>query len=165
MIVDFFGALVDLKTIIGLGGGLTALSNLGALPKVGAGRALTLYMKSRFTPASPFSVRAKEISFLRSRLASLRRGHYLVVTGGKGLGKSCLIDSVLSQYGGVIKISVRCTYFENILMPHIYCLFILSGQIRRRQRFDNRQSDARNYEYSLTLVQSLCKYEKSVMVL
>ena len=109
MIVDFIGALVDLKTIIGLGG-LTALSNLGALPKVGAGRALTLYMRSKFTPASPFSVRAKEISFLRSTLASLRRGHYLVVTGGKGLGKSCLIDSVLSQYGGVIKISVRCLY-------------------------------------------------------
>ena len=98
-------ALANMKTIFGLGG-LTVLSNLGALPKVGAGRALTLHLKSMFTSVSPYSVRKTEIAFLRSKLGNLSKGHYLVVTGEKGLEKTCLIDSVLSQYGGVIKISV-----------------------------------------------------------
>ena len=108
MITDIMESLANLKTIIGLGGGgLAVLSTLGAVPKVGAGRALTLHLKSILTSASPFSIRSKEINFLRSKLKALRKGHYLVVTGGKGLGKTCLINSVLHRYGGVVTISVR----------------------------------------------------------
>ena len=101
--------LANLKTVIGLGAAGMTLSSFGALPKAGAGRALTLNLMSMFTKAAPFSVRAKEINFLRSNLNALRRGHYILVTGGKGLGKTCLINSALSGCGGVIDISVRCT--------------------------------------------------------
>ena len=117
-IMDFIGTTASLKTLIGLGGtGFTVLSNLGALPKVGCGRATTLHFKSKFRAASPYSVREKEVKFLRSKLESFGRGRYLVVTGGKGLGKTCLTDSVLSRYGGVVTISVRVStcVFSNIL--------------------------------------------------
>ncbi len=116
-IIDFIGTAANLKTIIGLGGtGFTVLSNLGALPKVGCGRAIILHLKSKFRSASPYSVRKEEINFLRSKLESLGKGSYVVVTGGKGLGKTCLIDSVLNRYGGVVTISVRVStcVFNNI---------------------------------------------------
>jgi hypothetical protein len=116
-IMDLIGTAANFKTIIGLGGtGFTVLSNLGALPKVGCGRAIILHFQSQFRSASPYSVRAKEIKFLRSKLESFGRGRYLVVTGGKGLGKTCLIDSVLNRYGGVVTISVRVStcVFSNI---------------------------------------------------
>jgi hypothetical protein len=116
-IMDLIGTAANLKTVIGLGGtGFTVLSNLGALPKVGCGRAVILNFQSKFRSTSPYSVRAKEIKFLRSKLESFGRGRYLVVTGGKGLGKTCLIDSVLNRYGGVVTISVRVStcVFSNI---------------------------------------------------
>ena len=115
--MDLIGTAANLKTIIGLGG-FTVLSNLGALPKVGCGRALILHFQSKFRSASPYSDRAKEIKFLRSKLESSGRGRYLVVTGGKGLGKTCLIYSFLNQYCGVVTISVRVStcVFSNILI-------------------------------------------------
>ena len=57
--------------------------------------------------ASPYSVRDEELKFVRSKLESFGRGRYAVVTEGKGLGKTCLIDSVLNQYGGIVTISER----------------------------------------------------------
>ena len=57
MITDIMESLANLKTIIGFGGGLAVLSTLGAVPKVGAGRALTLHVKSVLNYASPFSIR------------------------------------------------------------------------------------------------------------
>ena len=116
-IMDLIGTAANLKTVIGLGGtGFTVLSSLGALPKVGCGRAVILHFQSKFRSTSPYSVRAMEIKFLRSKLESFGRGRYLVVTGGKGLGKTCLIDSVLNRYGGVVTISVRVStcVFSNI---------------------------------------------------
>ena len=74
--------------------------------------------KSKFRSASPYSVREEEIKFLRSKLESFDRGSYVVVTGGTGLGKTCLIDSVLNRYGGVVTISVRISacVFNDILI-------------------------------------------------
>ena len=118
-IMDFIGTAANVKTVIGLGGtGFTVLSNLGALPKVGCGRAIILHFRSKFRSASPYSVREEEIKFLRSKLESFGRDRYVVVTGGKGLGKTCLIDSVLNLYGGVVTISVRVStcVFNNILI-------------------------------------------------
>jgi hypothetical protein len=138
MITDIMESLANLKTIIGLGGGgLAVLSTLGAVPKVGAGRALTLHLKSILTSASPFSIRSKEINYLRSNLKALRKGHYLVVTGGKGLGKTCLINSVLHRYGGVVTISVRFFFFKHAFKctnSYFICFLSFSfclGQIRR----------------------------------
>ena len=117
-IMDFIGTTANLKTTIGLCTGFTVLSNLGALPKVGCGRAIILHFQSKFRSTSPYSVREEEIKFLRSKLESFGRGRYVVVTGGKGLGKTCLIDSVLNGYGGVVTISVRVStcVFNNILI-------------------------------------------------
>ena len=119
-IIDFIGTAANLKTTIGAGGtGLAILSNLGALPKVGCGRAIVLHFQSKFRSVKPYSVRDEEIKLLRSTLESFGRGRYLVVTGGKGLGKTCLIHSVLNRYGGVVTISVRvCTCVFNIKLFH-----------------------------------------------
>jgi len=119
-IIDFIGTAANLKTIVGVGGtGLAVLSNLGAIPKVGCGRAIILHFQSKFRSAKAYSVRDEEVKFLRSTLESFGRGRYLVVTGGKGLGKTCLIDSVLNRYGGVVTISVRvCTCVFNIKLFH-----------------------------------------------
>ena len=105
--------LLDVKTLLNLGVGFTVVSRIAGLPKVGALRAATVCLKSIFTSASPISLRSKEMKYLISKMENLGRGHYLVVTGGKGVGKSCLIDSVLYQKPGVIKIGVSFDYSIN----------------------------------------------------
>ena len=85
-----------------------------------------------------------------------------MVTGGKGLGKTRLVDSVLSQYGGKL---VWVTYFRGTLSV----LYLLStpptvGRVRRGQGLDYRQGATGEYEYSLTTVRSLCRYGSSFVV-
>jgi hypothetical protein len=115
--------LLDVKTLLSLGGGLTVVSRFVGLPKVGALRAATVYLKSIFASVSPISVRSKEMKHLIMKIENLGRGHYLVVTGGKGVGKSCLVDSVLNQKPGVIKISVSFDYSINFLICYILYYF------------------------------------------
>jgi ABC-type Mn2+/Zn2+ transport system ATPase subunit len=38
----------------------------------------------------------------------MEKGSYITVTGGKGNGKTCLIDTTLNRHHGVVKISVSC---------------------------------------------------------
>jgi hypothetical protein len=92
------------------------VSSIAGLPKVGAVRAATVCLESIFTSASPISVRSKEMKHADSKIKKLGRGHYLVVTGGKGVGKSCPIDSVLNQKPGLIKIGVSFDYNINFFI-------------------------------------------------
>ena len=109
---DVVTLVSEFKTIIGgFVGGFAILSAAG-LPRVGAGRALTLCWKSFFQATHPLSVRKPEIQKLTQSMQSLNGGRYIVVVGGKGIGKSRLIDTTLNHQHGVVKISVSCfSYF------------------------------------------------------
>ena len=100
--------LASLKTILGVGAaGGAILASLGTLPKVGVGRALVVGIKSLFSTLSSESVRTKQIRALKSDLENLPKGKYILITGGKGYGKSCMIDTCLHRTFGVVKVGVR----------------------------------------------------------
>jgi hypothetical protein len=97
----------NLKDILGVGvGGLAIASVAGYGPRIGLGRAMTLHLKSFFQTTSPISVRKTEISNLKMKLATLGKGCYIVISGGVGNGKTCLINTTLNREFGVVKISV-----------------------------------------------------------
>ena len=100
--------VADSKAILGGVGDLTLISAAGAMPKVGFLRALMLGGKSYFKTTTPLSVRRSEIQQLNASILSMQRGSYITVVGGKGNGKTCLIDTALNRHCGVVKFSVRC---------------------------------------------------------
>ena len=95
---------------------LALLSVTGVIPRVGIVRALMLGWRSYFQTINPLSVRKSEVNKLNKSIICLLKGRYIVVTGGKGIGKSCLIDTTLNRHHGVVKISVS-------VLP-CYCLFM-----------------------------------------
>ena len=104
---DSASFVADSKAILGVGaGGLALVSVAGVIPRVGFVRALTLGYKSYFKTTHPLSVRKSEIQHLNDTILRMKRGSYIIVTGGKGYGKSCLIDTTLNHHLGVVKISV-----------------------------------------------------------
>ena len=102
---DIVSLAANSKAIIGGAGGLALLS-AAALPRVGLRRAITLGWKSYFKTTIPLSVRKAEIQQLTESITSMEKGIYITVIGGKGNGKSCLIDTTLNRHFGVVKISV-----------------------------------------------------------
>jgi hypothetical protein len=95
--------LSDLKTILGIGttSGIV-LTAFGIAPKVGVGRSIVLALKPILSFLPNSSVRKKDMKILSQKLATLSGGRYVVVTGGKGFGKSCLIQTALHRKFGVI---------------------------------------------------------------
>ncbi len=112
------GWLGSVKDIVSFGAGTTILSIaaiglasgsvFGVIPRVGPVRALSLHFKSYLKAPKPLSVRKSDINQLTDLLLSMERGEYITVTGGKGIGKTCLIDTTLNRHLGVVKISVSC---------------------------------------------------------
>ena len=107
--------VADSKAILGVGAGGLALvsgSIAGVIPRVGLVRALSLGFKSYFKTTYPLSVRTSEIKQLNDLILRLEKGSYIIVTGEKGNGKTCLINTTLNHYLGVVKINVSClSYF------------------------------------------------------
>jgi len=104
---DIVSLVAESKSILGFGaGGIAIVSAAGVIPRIGIGRALTLGWKSYFKAAYPLSVRKSEIKELSDSILWMQKGSYIIVTGGKGNGKSCLIDTTLNHQHGVVKISV-----------------------------------------------------------
>ena len=105
-IAEFLSSVSDFKSILGIGTGLITLSLLEVTPRVGFGRAVRLgfrrIISTRFQGASPQSVRTDEIAYLKDRIEILNRGQYIVVTGGKGVGKTCMIDTAIQNDFGVV---------------------------------------------------------------
>ncbi|KAJ3118663.1 hypothetical protein HDU96_010647 [Phlyctochytrium bullatum] len=68
--------------------------------------AVWIALRSRFAfKPNPKSLRFAEIKLLRSMIADKDIGQsYLVVTGEKGVGKTCLLNTVTSKTAGVIKV-------------------------------------------------------------
>ena len=110
---DIVSLVADSKTILGVGAGGLALvsgSIAGVIPRVGLVRALSLGFKSYLKTIYPLSVRASEIKQLNDSILRMKKGSYIVVTGEKGNGKTCLIDTALNRHLGVVKISVSCLF-------------------------------------------------------
>ncbi len=82
-------------------------SSLGIIPKVGAVRALTLAFHSKIRGMRPTSQRIKDVHALQRELTKMKKGNYIVVTGAKGIGKSCVIDTVTSYTCGVVSLKVH----------------------------------------------------------
>jgi Cdc6-like AAA superfamily ATPase len=74
-------------------------SAIGLVPRIGPGRAVWIALRSRFAfNPKPESLRFAEIKLLRSMIADKDFGQsYLVVTGDKGVGKTCLLNTVTSS--------------------------------------------------------------------
>jgi len=86
------------------------LTTAGLLPKVGFGRAIKLGFGSVIPAMHTKSVRKLETAKLKSSLKTLSNGQYIVVTGGKGIGKSCLVDSSVDFTFGVVKVDVSSLF-------------------------------------------------------
>ena len=121
---DWFGSVKDIaslvadsKAILGVGaGGLALVSAAGVIPRVGLVRALSLGFKSYFETTYPLSVRKSEIKHLNDLILRMKKGSYITVIGGKGNGKTCLIDTTLNRHLGVVKISVSCLSYSIVYM-------------------------------------------------
>jgi hypothetical protein len=102
--------LSAVKTIFGIGtvSGI-ALSAVGIAPKVGVGRSIVLALKSTLSFISTASARKVDMKLLSEELTTLSSGRYILVTGGKGFGKSCLIQTALHRKFGVIFTSASST--------------------------------------------------------
>jgi len=83
------------------------LTSGGFSPKFGIARAITLGFRSLLPPAFPTkSERTQETTKLKSLFKNLSVGKYIVVTGRKGIGKSCLINTSVHFTLGVVKVDV-----------------------------------------------------------
>ena len=115
---DIVSVVADSEAILGVGAGGLALvsgSIAGVIPPVGLVRALSLGFRSYFKTTYPLSVRASEIKQLNDSILRMKKGSYITVTGGKGNGKTCLIDTTLNGHLGVVKISVSCLSYSIVV--------------------------------------------------
>ena len=103
--------IADSKAILSGIGGVALFSVAGAIPRFGIGRALVVGWRSYPFKTYPLSVRRDEIQLLNDSIKSLEKGSYITVIGGKGDGKSCLIDTCLNRHFGVVKTSVSLFFF------------------------------------------------------
>ena len=102
---EIFSVFKEFLPLITAGG--TVVSAVGLVPRIGPGRAVWIALRSRFAfKPNPESLRFAEIKLLRSMIADKDIGQsYLVITGEKGDGKTCLLNTVTSKTAGVIKVN------------------------------------------------------------
>ena len=115
---EIVSLVADSKAILSVGAGVLALfsgSVAGIIPRVGLVRAFSLGFKSYFKTTYPLSVRISDINQLGESLLLMEKGEYITVTGGKGIGKTCLIDTTLNRHLGVVKISVSCLSYSIVV--------------------------------------------------
>ena len=79
--------------------------------RLGPGRAFWLAMRSRFGSVRglgdmPGSQRVGDVTALREGLANLQTNAYIVVSGPKGVGKSCAIATATKSMPSVVSIDV-----------------------------------------------------------
>jgi hypothetical protein len=100
--------------------GGTVVSAAGLVPRIGPGRAVWIALRSRFAfKPNPESLRFAEIKLLRSKIVDKDIGQsYLVVTGEKGVGKTCLMNTVTSKTAGVIKVEAQPRHSEDTIIKN-----------------------------------------------
>ncbi|KAI3649950.1 hypothetical protein MP228_005582 [Amoeboaphelidium protococcarum] len=101
--------------------GGVAVSAAGLVPIIGPGRAVWLALRSRFAfKPNPQSIRREKIAILKSKLADKDFGQsYLVVTGEKGVGKTCLLNTATSKTAGVIKVKALPSDNERSIIKNV----------------------------------------------
>lgn len=76
-------------------------------PRVGPARALILGLRSRlFGWTGAVSQRTEDVAFLRERLPLANKDMYFVVSGPKGVGKSCIVNTAMQRTFGAVKLAV-----------------------------------------------------------
>lgn len=98
--------------------GALSLSVSGFFPKIGPGRALWIGIRSRFAlNAYPESIRFQDLERVKSYIFDKNFGQgYLVVTGQKGVGKTCLVNTALNKTSGVIRIKALPNHTEDVII-------------------------------------------------
>lgn len=92
---------------------------LGLAPRVGPMRAIVLALSTRFSPAKSVSQR-NEVRTLRNMLSNAQRDQYVVVSGPKGVGKSCMVDTSLEYKVGVVTVRVPAGTSEKEIMADAF---------------------------------------------
>jgi Cdc6-like AAA superfamily ATPase len=97
---ETFSIVKEFLPLLTAGGAV--VSAIGLIPRIGPGRAVWIALRSRFAfKPVPESLRLAEIKLLKSEIADKDFGQgYLVVTGEKGVGKTCLLNTVTSKTPG-----------------------------------------------------------------
>jgi hypothetical protein len=115
---QIFTTVKELLPLITTAG--VVFSAAGLIPRVGPGRAVWIALRSRFAfKPNPESLRLAEIKLLRSMIAKKDIGQsYLVVTGEKGVGKTCLLNTVTSKTAGVIKLEAQPSDSERTIIKN-----------------------------------------------
>jgi hypothetical protein len=115
---EIFSVFKEFLPLITAGG--TIVSAVGLIPRIGPGRAVWIALRSRFAfKPNPESLRYDEIKLLRSMIADKDFGQsYLVVTGDKGVGKTCLLNTVTSKTAGVIKVIAQPQHNEDTIIKN-----------------------------------------------
>ena len=115
---EIFSVFKEFLPLITAGG--TVVSAVGLVPRIGPGRAVWIALRSRFAfKPNPESLRFAEIKLLRSMIADKDIGQsYLVVTGEKGVGKTCLLNTVTSKTAGVIKVNALPLHSEDTIIKN-----------------------------------------------
>ena len=113
---EIFSVFRDLLPLITAGGAV--VSAIGLVPRIGPGRAVWIALRSRFAfKPNPESLRSAEIKLLKSMLSDKDFGQgYLVVTGEKGVGKTCLLNTVTSKTAGVITMEAQPGHIQDTII-------------------------------------------------
>ena len=84
------------------------LSLTGLVPRIGPGRAVWIAFRSRVASKRlPESIRDVELRQIRKSISEKNFGQgYLVITGDKGVGKSCLLSTSTNNTCGIINVKV-----------------------------------------------------------
>jgi hypothetical protein len=77
----------------------------------------TLYLGQRPTA---WSVRKQDMQTIKDKMSCLNPGKYLVVTGGNGVGKSCMLDSIFYQRPGVLTFSISPTLKQQDIVGQVF---------------------------------------------
>ncbi|KAI3653781.1 hypothetical protein MP228_001728 [Amoeboaphelidium protococcarum] len=99
-------SMVDLATnLLPFIGSVTVASISGIAPRLGPGRALSIAFRSKVSPYRGELSDRKELIPQLISMSNYRRQNYVVVTGPKGVGKSCLIDTAFRNTCGVVRVA------------------------------------------------------------
>jgi hypothetical protein len=115
---ETFSIVKEFLPLLTAGG--VAFSAAGLIPRIGPGRAVWIALRSRFASKPvPESLRLAEINLLKRKIADKDFGQgYLVVTGEKGVGKSCLLSTVTCKTAGVITVEAQPKDDENTIIKN-----------------------------------------------